>query len=320
MSSRILLTGSTGQLGSELAARLPVLGRVLAPKHAELDLTKPDQIRRVVSEFRPSLIINAAAYTAVDRAETDVAAARAMNAEAPAVLAEEARKIGATLVHYSTDYVFDGTKNSAYTEEDQPNPLNVYGSTKLEGELAIRASGVSHLIFRTAWVYSTAGKNFLLTILRLATEREELRVVCDQFGAPTWAREIGYAVLSVLEKVRRGDALWSNVSGTYHMTAGGVTSWHGFAQAILDEAARAPSRAAWLAHATSGRPLIARRVVPITTADYPTPARRPPYSVLSNSLLTSTFGVALPSWPAQLQSTVAQDRGLASPISIPERS
>jgi dTDP-4-dehydrorhamnose reductase len=304
MNSRILLTGGTGQVGTELATLLPALGEVIAPSRGQLDLTNPDQIRDVVREIRPSLIVNAAAYTAVDRAETEIDAARAMNAGAPAVLAEEAKKINAALVHYSTDYVFDGTKNSPYEEDDPPNPLNVYGRTKLEGELAIRAAGVPHLIFRTAWVYSTAGRNFLLTILRLATEREELRIVSDQVGAPTLSREIARATVSILEKLSHGGVCaassWNNASGTYHMTAGGVTSWYGFARAILNEAARAPSGSAWLASATNGRPLIARRVVPITTAEYPTPARRPTYSVLSNSRLASTFGVPLPDWTAQL--------------------
>jgi dTDP-4-dehydrorhamnose reductase len=303
MNSRILLTGSTGQVGKELATRLPVLGDVIAPSRARLDLANPDQICDVVRAIRPSLIVNAAAYTAVDRAETEIDAARGLNAGAPAVLAEEAKKINAALVHYSTDYVFDGTKNSPYAEDDPPNPLNVYGRTKLEGELAIRAAGVRHLIFRTAWVYSTAGRNFLLTILRLATEREELRIVSDQVGAPTCSREIARATVSILEKLSRGGvraSSWNSASGTYHMTAGGLTSWYGFAQAILNEAASAPIGSTWLASATNGRPLIARRVVPITTAEYPTPARRPGYSVLSNSRLASTFGVPLPDWAAQL--------------------
>jgi len=310
MSHRILLTGSTGQVGRELATELPALGKVIAPGRAELDLSKTDEIRRVVRDVRPSLVVNAAAYTAVDRAESEPAAAHAINAEAPTVLAEEAQKIGAMLVHYSTDYVFDGSKNSPYTEADLPDPLNVYGKSKLAGEKAIQASGVSHLIFRTAWVYSTQGKNFLLTILRLAAEREELRVVCDQRGAPTWSRAIATATLSVLERFS-GQAenrlSPTSTSGAFHMTAAGVTSWHGFAEAILEEVAQVSDGAAWLSSVTGGRPIIARRVVPITTADYPTPARRPSYSVLSNSLLTSTFGISLPPWKAQLRAALTQN-------------
>lgn len=307
MSIRILLTGSTGQVGRELATRLPALGEVVAPHHAELDLTDTGQIRRVVQDVRPSLIVNAAAYTAVDRAESELVVAHAINAEAPAVLAEEAKKIGAMLVHYSTDYVFDGSKKSPYTERDSPNPLNVYGKTKLAGEVAIQTSGVPHLIFRTAWIYSTQGKNFLLTILRLAAEREELRVVCDQLGAPTWSREIATCTLAVLERLSRGGKntlSWTETRGIFHMTADGITSWHGFAEAILEQAGCVPSGSSWLSSATGGRPIIARRVIPIKTAEHPTPARRPPYSVLSTSRLTSTFGISLPPWTTQLHAAL----------------
>ena len=248
--------------------------------------------------------MNAAAYTAVDQAEKDEAAARAINSQAPAIMAEEAKKIGAALVHYSTDYVFDGSKNSPYDEDDPPNPISVYGATKLAGEQAIRESGVHHLIFRTAWVYSTRGKNFLLTILRLATQREELRIVRDQIGAPTWSREIAGATVKTLEQIcNRADAKagWSERSGTYHMTAGGETNWYEFTRAILQEAAQAPDSAAWFRAATNGKELLTRRVLPITTAEYPTPARRPAYSVLSNSRLNRTFGMQLPDWRQQLK-------------------
>jgi dTDP-4-dehydrorhamnose reductase len=219
-------------------------------------------------------------------------------------MAEEARRIGAALVHYSTDYVFDGIKNSPYEEADPTEPTNVYGKTKLAGEQAIRDSGAHHLIFRTAWVYSTRGKNFLLTILRLATEREELRIVNDQIGAPTWSREIASATAEVLQKFfdRTGNvSTWAELGGTYHMTAGGETSWFEFAKAILEEAKKqATSPASWLAEATHRKPLLSRVVTPITTAEYPTPARRPAYSVLSNIHTVRTFGIELADWRTQL--------------------
>ena len=307
-SAPILLTGKNGQIGFELQKLLPRLGNLTALDREDMDLCDPKEIRRVVRELRPCLIVNAAAYTAVDQAETDQDAARALNAEAPAILAEEARKIGAALVHYSTDYIFDGLKNSPYLEDDPQNPVSVYGRTKLAGEAAILAAGVPHLIFRTAWVYGTRGRNFLLTILRLASQRDELRIVSDQIGAPTWCREIAEATTSILEKFFLGPDPGSSlpsVSGTYHMTAAGITTWFDFAQAILDAGARIPPDVSWFTAATSGRPLIARRMVPITTAEYPTPARRPPYSVLSNERLFQTFGVRLPAWRVQLHSAVS---------------
>ena len=195
---KILLTGKNGQVGAELAAFLPRLGEVVSFERHELELSKPDQNRRAIREVQPNAIVNAAAHTAVDRAETDERQARIINVDAPAVMAEEAKKIGAVLVHYSTDYVFDGSQERPYDETDPPNPINVCGQTKFAGEEAIRAVGVPHLIFRTAWVYGTRGRNFLLTILRLATEREELKIVGDQFGAPTWSREIARVTVSAL--------------------------------------------------------------------------------------------------------------------------
>jgi dTDP-4-dehydrorhamnose reductase len=305
MSKRILLTGKTGQVGAELAKFLPRLGAVIAFDRQQLDLSQPDHICRAIREVRPQIIVNAAAYTAVDQAETDEAAARAINADAPGILAEEAKKIGAGLVHYSTDYVFDGLKTSPYEENDPLHPLSVYGRTKLAGEQAIREAGVSHLIFRTEWVYGTRGRNFLLTILRLMTQREELKVVHDQAGAPTWCREIARATTSILERHsgQGSNALpFEAVCGTYHMTASGVTTWYEFAQAILEEASQAPQDIPWLASATSERPLVVRRIVPITTAEYPTPARRPAYSVLSNSRLRDLLGFQLPPWRSQLHS------------------
>jgi dTDP-4-dehydrorhamnose reductase len=304
MKPKILLTGKNGQLGADLQHVLPQLGDVVATDRQELDLARPDEIHRVIREVRPALIVNAAAYTAVDQAERDEAAARAINSEAPAVIADEAKNIGAALIHYSTDYVFDGSKNFPYDEYDLPNPINVYGETKLAGEQAIRNSGVEHLIFRTAWVYSTRGRNFLLTVLRLATQCEELKIVHDQIGAPTWSREIATATAKVLEQIyNRTDrtAAWSERSGTYHMTAGGETNWHEFTEAILEEAARASDSAAWFRAATNGKELLTRRVIPITAFDYPTPARRPAYSVLSNSKLNRVFGIQPPAWRKQLK-------------------
>jgi dTDP-4-dehydrorhamnose reductase len=315
MKSTILLFGKNGQVGSELAALLPQLGEVVALGRQELDLLNGDDLRQTVRQIRPHLIVNAAAYTAVDQAEKDEATARAINSEAPAIMAEEGKKIGASLVHYSTDYVFDGTKNTPYVEDDAPKPLSVYGRTKLAGEQAISASGISHLIFRTEWVYAAQGRNFLLTILRLATQCDQLRVVRDQFGAPTRNVEISAATTTILGQIanrRQSKFSFLDLAGTYHLTSAGVTSWYHFATAILEEASTAPQDLPWLACALGGLPLRARRVVPITTAEYPTPARRPAYSVLSNSLLRRTFGLELPDWRAQLHRAF-QDKSSVDP-------
>jgi len=310
MKPKILLTGKNGQLGDDLQHMLPRLGEVIATDREQLDLSRPGDIRSLIRDVHPDLIVNAAAYTAVDQAEKDEGLARAINSEAPAVMAEEAKKIGAAIVHYSTDYVFDGGKHFPYDENDPPNPISVYGRTKLAGEQAVRDSGVDHLIFRTAWVYSTRGKNFLLTILRLATQREELRIVRDQVGAPTWSREIAAATVKALEQIcdrTDGTTTWAERSGTYHMTAGGESNWYEFTQAILQEAAQSPHSTAWFQAATNGKEVLVRRVVPITTAEYPTPARRPAYSVLSNSKLNRVFGIQLPDWRQQLNEVFSRD-------------
>ena len=239
MKPVILLTGKNGQVGGELLRHLPQLGEVIAPGREQLDLSKPDDIRRTILDVRPQLIINAAAYTAVDKAETDPAMAQAINEKAPGLMAVEAKKIGATLLHYSTDYIFDGTKRVPYDEADSANPINIYGKTKFAGEQAIRSSGVPHLIFRTAWVYATRGRNFLLTMLRLATEREELRIVSDQVGAPTCAADLAAATCRILAGIserNRAKFVFSEVGGTYHMSAAGQTTWYGFAQTIFKEA------------------------------------------------------------------------------------
>lgn len=305
MKPAIVLIGTNGQVGRELHRMLPRVGEVTPLDRTRLDLTQPEEIRRAIRTFHPAFIVNAAAYTAVDKAESEESVARAINVEAPAVMAEEANKIGAALIHFSTDYVFDGLKTSPYDEDDPANPQNVYGRTKLEGERAIQASGAAHLILRTAWVYATEGKNFLLTILRLATQREELRIVRDQIGAPTLAGELARAATNILAQISGGDGgpfSLADVGGIYHMTAAGETSWCDFASAILQEAAAIPAACPWFAAATSGLPLIARRIIPITTNDYPTPARRPAYSVLSNVRLNRTFSLHLPDWRTQLHS------------------
>jgi len=305
MKTKILLIGKNGQVGADLLSLLSPLGDLAALDRKHLDLTRPEEIRRTIRELQPHLIVNAAAYTAVDQAESDEAIAYAINAEAPALMAEEAKRIGAALVHYSTDYVFDGSKNAPYEEYDAPNPINAYGRTKLAGEEGIRASGAPHLIFRTSWVYATRGRNFLLTILRLATQREELQIVHDQIGAPTWSREIARVTTEVLGRImEEGDLASAMVrsGGTYHMTAAGVTNWYEFARAILEEASRLPRDTPWFAAATGGLPLITRHVSPITASEYPTPARRPTYSVLSNSRLERSFGVHRTDWRVQLRS------------------
>ena len=281
---KILLTGRNGQLGWELERMLPPLGEVVAVDLAEFDLADPERTRSVLRELNPGLIVNAAAYTAVDRAESEPEAAFAINARAPGILAEEARRLGALLIHYSTDYVFDGTKTTPHTEEDTPGPLNVYGASKLEGDRAVAASGARHWIFRTSWVYAPRGKNFFLTVLRLAREGKPLRVVADQFGAPTSAAMLARATIQALAARDRQDA---PPSGVYHMTAAGRTSWHGFTTAILREFG------------------LANAVTAIPAAQYPTPAKRPANSLLDNSRLAASFGIRMPSWEAGLHEAVA---------------
>lgn len=283
----ILVTGVNGQVGFELLRSLQGLGRVVACDRSMLDLSDLDRVRGVVRELKPSIIVNPAAYTAVDKAETDVDAARRLNADVPRVFAEEAARSGAALVHYSTDYVFDGTKADAYVETDATNPQNVYGLTKLEGEQAIAATGCAHLILRTSWVYGRRGKNFLLTMLKLGSERSELRVVADQIGAPTWSKTIATATSHIVAQALAADGSdwWARHSGVYHFTSAGATSWHGFAEAILANAMgeRAP------------------KVVPIPASDYPVPAKRPSNSRLSHDKLTEAFGLHLPDWADALK-------------------
>jgi dTDP-4-dehydrorhamnose reductase len=316
MKPVILLTGNNGQVGGELSRLLPQLGEVVALGREQLDLAKPDDIRRTIREFRPQLIVNSAAYTAVDRAETDETNAQVINAQAPGVMAEEAKKIGAALLHYSTDYVFDGTKRAPYDEADSANPLNAYGRTKFAGEQEVRNSGVPHLIFRTTWVYATRGRNFLRTILRLAAEREELRIVSDQVGSPTCAADLAIATCKILARItnrNRGEFVFSEVSGTYHMSAAGQTTWYDFAKTILEKAEAATHAPRWLAEATQGRQLVTQRVIPVSTEEFRSPTCRPAYSVLSNSRLIQTFDVALPDWHAQLKQCFLLDSMVAGP-------
>lgn len=302
MRRKILLTGKSGQVGFELAKILPALGEVIAPDRREMDLQSSDSTRRMIRDVRPEVIVNAAAYTDVSKAEIEKDKARAINADAPEIMAEEGKKIGSVLLHYSTDYVFDGTKTCPYDEEDEPNPINVYGETKLAGEHAVQHTGVPYLIFRTAWVYGMKGRNFLTTVLQLATEREELTVVRDQIGAPTWSREIAVATKSALVQLAEcGQNSLSKLNGVYHLTSAGQTSRFDFANAILEEASRTTLAVRQLPIAIQSRPIITRRIIPVTTERYPSPARRPAYSVLSNKKLQRVFGIALPNWRIQLQ-------------------
>jgi dTDP-4-dehydrorhamnose reductase len=269
---RILITGTTGQIGGELLRLFP---KALAPTRADIDLTDEASIRACIRHHSPRWIINPAAYTAVDKAESEPDLAHAVNADAPRILGEEAQKIGATVLHFSTDYVFDGTKSAPYLEDDPTNPLGVYGASKLAGEQALAASGAAHIILRTSWVYGATGKNFLLTILKLAAERPELKIVADQHGAPTWSRDLATlaAKLIVAESIP---------SGVYHATSSGETTWHGFATEFLR-----------LAN-------IRTNLIPIPTSAYLTPARRPANSRLNCDKLYRTVGVQLPNWQTSL--------------------
>ena len=286
---KILISGKTGQVAVELQKHLAGLGELIVLGRDVLDLSQPDQIRAQVRAHKPDLLIIAAAHTAVDQAENEPELAFAINASAPGVFAEEAAALGIPLIHYSTDYVFDGRKPAPYTEDDATNPLGVYGKSKLAGELAIAASGAQHLILRTSWVYSTHGKNFLLTMQRLLQERSELRVVADQIGAPTWAGTIAQSTRALIERWQSGDAAaW----GTYHLTASGETSWFGFTQAIAG-------------HLTAQGKACAT-LEPIPASAYPTPAARPQNSRLDCSKLAREWGVTQPDWEAALSACLAE--------------
>lgn len=292
----ILLLGADGQLGWELRRALLPLGAVQACGRAEADLSDPAGLRDLLERTRPGVIVNAAAYTAVDRAETDAATARAVNTDAPGLLAAWAAARGAWLVHYSTDYVFDGSLDRPYREDDATAPLGVYGATKLAGEQAVRASGARHLILRTSWVYAARGGNFARTMLRLAAERDSLRVVADQIGAPTSAELIADVSALALHRLRLDPGFGERCSGLYHLSAAGSTSWHGYAREVLAQAAAAG------AELRCGPD----QVEAIGTADYPTPARRPMNSRLDCELLRQTFGLTLPDWRVQVARMVRE--------------
>jgi len=294
---RILLLGAQGQVGQELQASLPAVGDLVAVGKETINLAIPEQLHEVVPSIQPDIIVNAAAYTAVDRAETEPDLAHLVNETAPTVLAEIAEKLGAMLVHISTDYVFDGTQSHPYTELDLPNPQGVYGRSKWLGEQGIRHTWDQHMILRTAWVYGNQGKgNFVKTMLRVGAERQEVRVVEDQVGTPTWAKDIAEAISAFIH-------LWSTSNpmtktelyGTYHFTNRGVASWYDLAVAIFAEAQ------------TLGLPLQIEQVIPIPTSEYPLPATRPAYSVLSNCKLTQRLGMTSPHWQTSLKKMLAEN-------------
>ena len=289
---RMLVLGRNGQVGTALTQSLQGLGELITLDRAQLDLANQDAIRTALRELQPQMIINAAAYTAVDAAESDEATAFQINAEAPRVIAEESERLGATLIHYSTDYVFDGGKQGAWLEDDATAPLSVYGRSKLAGEQAISDVGGTHLILRTSWVYGLHGKNFLLTMLKLAETRDELAIVDDQIGAPTWAVTIADATAAIIRDSGEPAQL-AALSGVYHLCAGGHTSWFGFAEAIF-------------AHASVQRK---PKLRPITTAEYPTPAKRPANSMLNTDKFRHTFG-DLPAWDDALQNCMQVRLGL----------
>jgi dTDP-4-dehydrorhamnose reductase len=284
---KILLTGATGQVGYELERSLQGLGEVVAVDRARMDLADLDQVRAVIRAVRPGLIVNPAAYTAVDKAESERELAWRINAEAPGVMAQEAARLGAAMVHYSTDYVFDGSKAGAYVETDATGPINVYGQSKLAGEQAVAEAGIAHLILRTSWVFGMRGNNFLQTMLRLTRERDALKVVNDQLGAPTWSRTVADTSALMLAQARAGGPLWwERNSGVYHLSSQGRTSWFGFTEAIVEEAG------------------IDCQLAPISSDAWPTAARRPANSVLDTGKLRERFG-NLPEWREALRLCLA---------------
>lgn len=284
---RILVPGANGQVGWELLTALEPLGTVIGLDRSGMDLASPDSIRRAIRNAKPDVIVNAAAYNNVDRAESESALAMQVNGIAPGVMAEEAKRLRAILVHYSTDYVFDGERNQPCVEEDPPNPVNSYGKSKLAGERAVEAVGGRYLTLRTSWVYSARGSNFVLTVLRLAREKPELSMVDDQSGSPTWARALARATAELL----RRKELIARHSGIYHLVAGGHTSRYAFAKAIID-----------IMKELSGIPDGWASVKPITTEQYPLPARRPPHPVISTEKIKRVFGIEMPRWEDQLRS------------------
>ncbi len=286
---KILLIGKNGQIGWELNKSLTHLGQLVTLGRQDADLLHPEYLRNKVQEISPDVIVNAAAYTAVDKAEEEEEQAAIINGIAPGILADEAKKLGALLVHYSTDYVFDGTKEGAYKEEDKPNPVNSYGRSKLAGELAIQSSGCDYLIFRTSWVYASRGNNFLLTILKLASERDTLNIVSDQIGSPTTARLIANTSCSCIKQAMKARINRSFSSGLYHLVTSGHTSWHGFAEEIINNA-----------RSQLGLNLKIKELNAIQTKHYPTPAKRPKNSQLNTEKIINDFDIILPSWQSEL--------------------
>jgi len=288
--TKIILTGKNGQLGQELEFLLTQIGEVIALGKEELDLSNDNQIRDCIGHYQPDLIVNAGAYTAVDQAENESEMAYAINADAPSILAESAEKIGARLLHISTDYVFDGRKHRPYTEKDQPSPLGIYGKSKLAGEQGVQKNCSNYIILRTAWVYGAYGNgNFVKTMLRLGKEREELKVVSDQIGTPTWTNDIAKAIVGLIMKLPT-----SPLQEIYHFTNSGVASWYDFSIAIFEEAK--------VLHF----PLKVHRVSPISTAEYPTLAQRPAYSVLSGEKISQILGARPPQWRISLREMLTQ--------------
>jgi dTDP-4-dehydrorhamnose reductase len=291
---RLLVTGANGQVGWELRRSLGGVGDMLAMDRTACDLSRPRDLPGIIREARPDVIVNAAAYTSVDRAEKEEELATVVNGTAVGVIAEEARRLGALLIHYSTDYVFDGAKDRPYTEDDLPRPINAYGRSKLAGERAIAQSGSEYLILRTCWVFAARGHNFLLTILRLAQEREELAIVADQIGAPTWARLIAQATAHLVQCTCRERAGADFTSEILHVISGGSTSWYGFAEAILDQA--------MVRGLLRNRP----KLRPISSSEYPLPAARPKNSRLAGGRVRERFGVTLPDWQQGLAQCIRE--------------
>lgn len=286
----ILITGKNGQVGWELQRTMMVLGTVIAIDIQSMDLSNPASMIKTLRQIKPDIIINAAAYTAVDKAEEEAGLAMKVNGVAPGILAEEAKRQGALLLHYSTDYVFDGTKQTAYIETDQPCPISVYGATKLAGEKAIQTVGGDYLILRTSWVYGARGSNFLLTMLRLMKERESLQIINDQEGAPTWSRLIAETTAHVVKQSlnERRQGLFQ--SGIYHLTSAGATSWHGFSKTI-----------AGIAKTQEKQSMNIRKIEPITTEEYPTPAKRPMNSRMETGRLEQHYHLTMPTWAQGLE-------------------
>ncbi|MFZ2726849.1 MAG: dTDP-4-dehydrorhamnose reductase [Methylococcaceae bacterium] len=291
---KILITGGNGQVGWELSRALLPLGELIITQRNQADFSKPESLSELVETIKPDVIVNATAYTAVDKAETETELAQLINGDAVAVLAQSAKKVGALLVHYSTDYVFDGSKQGVYYENDTTNPLSSYGRSKLAGELAIQASGVDSLILRTTWVYAARGSNFVKTILRLAAEREELNIVADQFGAPTWAKLIAQTTAHIIKQSQQERKQGAFNSDIYNLTSTGETSWHGFAQAIIDTAR------------SNNVELKNKLLNPIPTTAYPLPAQRPLNSRLSVTKLENKFDLVMPNWQTCLKLCMAE--------------